>query len=392
MGGGGISAIEAGYGSGSLDAAAAVMAGAAQADATDKLAASEQEAAAGAAGAAGSGGKAQLRTSQTLSGSQVRGGGAGTGSSSVSHSLSGSEAGAGSKVPQVKAGNLGAGNNVDAFKTGRAGAMGGFNAPGRGSGSGGSGQQFAGSTANLIRAHYMSSQGSRTSVRDAMAGGNQEAAAFDGSEEGPAVELQGDNVQQASLSALKNYAGKDPKLQRANTVVDNLANDIYNDQMTAYNAQKTIGKKMFMMMGIAVLGGAAAYFLAKTNTPWGRIAAWVAAGIAIAGMLYMVLHDIKAEADTLDSLQHAGGNGKAMMTQAWMSFGMLAAGVLLAAAGGNMKNEHSILSKNDWLKKIINFGIDKGGGGLAGGIVNSGVNAAMSGANAPTKPKAPPTT
>ncbi|MDR1684075.1 MAG: hypothetical protein LBR90_01250 [Elusimicrobiota bacterium] len=340
----GVDAIAAGESYGGAGAAGAYAQGAAEEQGVEAVGLGQGVMSA-AANAGGSGNA--LRTSQTMSGSQVRSGGLGSGSTAAGGSLysAGSSnergSGAGVAVPQAGAAALNAGD-VNAFRGGRAGAMGGFGVRASGDGSGGSGQAYSsGSLGDLASAHRYSSGGKGAVYGDTEKGAALAAAAFDGSQENQGITMSGEGtVQKQANQALQDYSANDPNAGKLNASigkVNDLGNQISEEQALGKEYRKKIGWKMAGMAGTAIVAAIAVAALMKAfrsaqAVPLagqyaglgfliGAIAVAAAAIVGFFLFLYAGGEGILDLVKKLDDMKYSGGSG-GLKSLAWVLFGL----------------------------------------------------------------------
>lgn len=189
-----------------------------------------------------------------------------------------------SKIDLAKATGLA---NVDlkGAKDGRLSAMGSKNTETKGSGVGrNSYGQHAELQGDLVRARQYSASGKKAvTVSDMEKGAADAAAAFDGSKDSPVAQLEGENLQAAALSNLKNNAGEGMDFDLSG-LEDKL--DDVEETMQKYN--DILGKIQDCMMAMiltASIASLAISILAKTGVPWAELAALVLAAAATAAIV-----------------------------------------------------------------------------------------------------------
>lgn len=228
--------------------------------------------------------KATLKTSKMADSSGIAG--LATGSTSMAFNTgAGSATGANdsSKIALAQAGNL-ANVNLKGAKDGKLSKMGGSGTAAEGQRLGRSSiGQHAETLGDLKRASKYSRSGKQAVSSDSAKGAADATAAFDGSKEGPGVNLEGENLQQAALSNLE-----DPDLDTS-SVTEPL--DDIQEQIDKYNEIAGKANKQFMMLLFIATGVAlaASILVQAVPFPWNYVAgaAVIAAGlITVAGLLW----------------------------------------------------------------------------------------------------------
>ena len=228
--------------------------------------------------------RATLKTSKMADGSGIKG--IETGSSAMTYgTLNSSSAGAtggaldSSKIALAQAKV----NNTDLKgNTGKLGSMGSnsMEAEGQRRGRTSLGQHSE-TLGDLGRASKYSRTGKQAVVSDAAKGAADAAAAFDGSKEAEAVNLEGANLQQAALSNLKDMGGE---MQAG---LDKIREDLNQVDETMNKWSDLIDKikdcVMAMVLAASIASIAVAIF--SKIEPWGAAAALAAAAVGTAAIL-----------------------------------------------------------------------------------------------------------
>ncbi len=187
-----------------------------------------------------------------------------------------------SKITLAQAGKL-SNVNLQSNNTGKLGAMGTKSVAAEGQRQG---RSAAGvhseSLGDLGVASKYSREGKKAVVSDAAKGAADAAAAFDGSKEAEAVNLEGGNLQQAALNALQDMGGPDMK-DDLNKIKDDL--DKIDETMNTWSdlLDKITDCVMAMVLAASIASIAVGIF--SKIEPWGAAAALAAAAVGTAAIL-----------------------------------------------------------------------------------------------------------
>ena len=188
-----------------------------------------------------------------------------------------------SKIDLAKATGLA---NVDlkGAKDGHLSAMGSKNTEAKGAGAGRSSYgQHAVLQGDLVRARQYSASGKKAvTVSDMEKGAADAAAAFDGSKDSPVAQLEGENLQAAALSNLKNNAGEGMDFDLSG-LQDKF--DEVDETMQKYNDILGKIKDCMMAMILAASIASLAVGIFSKIEPWGAAAALAAAAVGTAAIL-----------------------------------------------------------------------------------------------------------
>ena len=232
--------------------------------------------------------KSSLKTSKMADGSGIKGIESGSTSmtygtlgSAASNARGGSVAGDSSKMPlsQAPLGNV----NLQGAKAGKLSGMGsnGVEADGKRLGRASSGQNYQ-SLGDLGRASKYSKSGKQAVSSDRALGASDAAAAFDGSKEAEAVNLDGENLQAAALSNLKDMGAPDMQ-----DYFDKLKSDIQEVQENMDKWNRLIEQYKMCIQAMLLIASVAAIALLIANKAglFGLIPMVIICAIAAAGLL-----------------------------------------------------------------------------------------------------------
>ncbi|MBR4507994.1 MAG: hypothetical protein IKP23_00755 [Elusimicrobiaceae bacterium] len=275
--------------------------------------------------------RATLKTSKIADGSGIKG--IETGSTSMVYGGIGNNRGTSGTLDSSKVALAKANANNLKGASGSIGAMGmnSTSAEGQARGRSALGGNHE-SIGDLGRASKYSMSGKNAVVSDAAKGAADAAAAFDGSQEAEAVNLQGENLQQAALNALDDLSGLDTSKIKDSAAYIKQQTDKYNELVDKANT------RYWAAFGVAMAGFIAAFAVieAKAAGPWCYLIAGaicVACAAAISGVLWGGADSYANSINQIDALSQANGGitpGKGEMWGAWGLFGMLNA--LMATA------------------------------------------------------------
>ena len=284
--------------------------------------------------------RATLQTSKMASSGGI---GGSTGSSSMSYNMSGANAGSSAKagqadsskvaLAQAQLGNV----NLASAKAGRLDGMGanGSDADGKRVGRAAVGQNYE-TIGDLGRAtKYSQSAKNKVGADNAQAAADA-SAAFDGSKATEVTSLQGENLQKAASSALKDMGSGSGFVNPGINFINGLDEEMENieETMKKYeDLQKKI-KDCFMAMVIAASIASLAVFVASKSGPWGPLIAGIAAAAGTVAILasqiaaYAYLGQISklAKESGIDSIKPSAWD----WTAPWLIGSVLAGAIALS--------------------------------------------------------------
>jgi hypothetical protein len=291
---------------------------------------------------------AKLRTSSSIGGKlSTSGMAAGASGGSYSTSLAGqynsnAKDSSSKSVNRAAASGLpgGAGSGIDGKSMGRVGAMGGSNVKGGSAVSNAGGQQQYTVSDNLTRAYLLSRRATGFSTKETAKSAVYAEAAFQGNPEASGVDISHEaGVSIASAESLAGVASsvgdelgnaliKHPKLDCEVNPDGCLDNKIKEGDRLRNKAQML----MLAMAGMALVASLAIIVASKWPV-YGWITALAVTGVALAGMLTLMLleneNGITGIADKLDSDPDYGGSGS-MKASGWVTFGLCSAAMGIA--------------------------------------------------------------
>ena len=276
-----------------------------------------------------------LKTSKMADASGIKG--MPTGSTSMTYGTMGSsgvKAAGAADSSRVSLNQAGLTNvKLQSAKAGKLGAMGagGVEADGKKLGRASIGQNYH-SLGDLGRASKYSLSAKRAVSGDSAKGAADAAAAFDGSKEAEAVNLEGDNLQQAALNTLDDLSDLDTSAIKDSIDYIKAQQDKYNDLVSKANT------RYWAALGVAIAGFIASFAViqAKAGGPWCYLIAGIICTVnaaVIAGVLWGGADSYANVMKEIGELSKANGGitpGTDEMWGAWGLFGMLNA--LMAAA------------------------------------------------------------
>lgn len=279
-----------------------------------------------------------LKTSKMADSSGIKG--MPTGSTSMTYGTmgsSGSKAAAGTAdSSKVSLGQAGLSNvNLQAAKAGKLSAMGarGVEADGKKLGRASVGQSYQ-TLGDLGRAVKYSRSAKQTVSSDSALGASDAAAAFDGSKEADAVNLDGENLQAAAVSSLKDMGAPDMNLD-----LDKIREDLeqIDETMEKYNQLMEGVKDCIWSMVLFASAASIAVGIFSKIEPWGAIAAAASAAVGTAGVAasliaaYVLLGKINnlAQSSGIDNLKPSGWDwampgliGGVLVGFIWLAWGL----------------------------------------------------------------------
>ena len=278
--------------------------------------------------------RATLQTSKLSSSGGI---GGSTGSSSMSYNMGGATAGSSAKagavdsskvaLAQAQLGNV----NLAGAKTGRTDGMGinGSDTNGKRAGRAAVGQNYE-TIGDLGRASkYSQSAKNKVGADNAQAAADA-SAAFDGSKATEVANLQGENLQKAASSALKDMGGSgfiNPGMNFINGLDEEMQN--IEETMEKYEKLQKKIKDCFWAMVLSASIASLGVFVASKSGPWGlAAAAGVTAILASQIAAYAYLGQIAklAKESGIDSIKPSGWD----WTAPWLIGSLLAGAIGLS--------------------------------------------------------------